>query len=157
MCRLRMALSLGMCFFLICSIPAFAVGMQDDDTAIDAVKAMITSHEDFTRDGDLEGVLSNSTDDVVIIAPGAPPIIGIDAYRDFEEAYLAAWHTDFVHDYAGISVEGETVVAYGIANGTMTPTNGGETIRFSNNFMLVARRQKGGGYKFAYVAFAPGG
>ena len=158
MCRTRTVFIYGLSFFLVWSVSVHAMGTQDNEKAIESVKTMIRSHEEFTQAGDLEGVLGNSADDVVIIAPGAPPIIGIEAYRDFEKAYLAAWDTtDFVHNYLGVTVEGNLVVAYGIARGKMTPKSGGETIQFANNFLIVARRHQGGAYKFAYVAFAPGG
>lgn len=56
---------------------------------VEAAKAVIASHEQLCRDGDLVGVLINIADDVVLVVSNTPLVAGKEA---FEEVYSnLAW------------------------------------------------------------------
>ena len=123
--------------------------------AIDAAKAVIATHEDFVHANDLESIMSNFAEDVVIVAAGMPPVEGAGAVRELYTAMLGAGrYEDFTHDYIGAAVEGDTVVLHGIATFNLIPKEG-EALSGANGFLIVAKPDKGGAYRFWRVAFAP--
>lgn len=117
-------------------------------------KAVIASHERYAAAGDLDGIMSNGTEDIVMMVPGVPLIQGIEAGRDFYRGMLAQGRWEFVHDYDGAIATGDAVILHGVARITFTPT-GGQPVKLANNFLLVLRKQSEGTYRFSRVAFAP--
>ncbi len=130
--------------------------MTHDASAVDEAKAVIASHEQFAKAGDLDGIMTNVADDVVMLAPDAPLVQGGDAFREFYTGLLRLGQWDFGHDYEGAEVVDDTVLLHGIARGTLT-LNDGDTTPLANNFLLVLRRQADGRLRFWRGAFAPSG
>jgi ketosteroid isomerase-like protein len=121
--------------------------------AVDKAKAVIASHEEFTRTGDLAGILSNVADDIVLLAPNVPLVSGLS---DFKHLYgdlidMGIW--DFTHEYAGSSVVDDVVILHGVARGTFTPSSG-DPAPILNNFLLMLR-QDGASFKVWRGAFGP--
>ena len=106
---------------------------------IDAAKAVIASHEQLCRDGDLAGVLSNIADDIVLVVPNAPLVEGKAAFRDVYSKLFGTGRWDFEHDYSGAEAIDDVVILYGAARGTFTP-NEGEPSPIENNFLLMLKR-----------------
>ncbi len=118
-------------------------------------KDMLKSHEEYAKAADLESVMTNVADDVLLLVPGIPLVDGKEAFKEFYTGFFAMASVDeFVHNYHGIEVIGNTVVLHGIANGTQTSKDSTST-EFANNFLLVLKYQPDGKIKFWRIAFAP--
>ncbi len=117
-------------------------------------KAVIQSHEEFAKAGDLDGVMTNIADGVVMLTAGASLIEGKEALREFYGGLLAAGRLDFGHDYSGAEVLGDAVVLHGVSRGTVTSPEG-EVTSFTNNFIHVLRREADGKLRAWRAAFAP--
>jgi ketosteroid isomerase-like protein len=98
--------------------------------------------------------MSNFGDDVVIMMPDTPLIIGRASARALYASLLKAGSFDFTHDYKGAEASGEAVFLHGVARGTFTPA-GGIAAPFANNFLLVLKKQTDGKYRFARIAVSP--
>lgn len=115
-----------------------AIKVTPMNEAVEKAKAVIASHEKFTRTCDLAGILSNVADDIVLLAPNVPLISGIS---EFERMYsdlidMGTW--DFTHEYKGSSVVDNVVILHGVARGTFTPASG-DSEPILNNFLLALR------------------
>jgi ketosteroid isomerase-like protein len=121
---------------------------------VEEAKAVVRSHEEFSKAGNLDGVMSNMADDVVLLAPGVPLIKGKEACRNFYAAALAMGRGEFTHDYHGAEVAGDLVVLYGFAHGTMTRPDS-TSVPLANNFILMLKYQPDGKLKMWRGAFAP--
>ena len=130
--------------------------MTHDASAVDEAKAVMASHEQFAKAGDLDGIMTNVADDIVMLTPDAPLVQGSDAFRKFYAGLLGLGRWDFGHDYEGAAVVSDTVLLHGIARGTLT-LNDGDTTPLANNFLLVLRRQADGKLRVWRGAFAPSG
>ncbi len=130
--------------------------MTHDTSAVDEAKAVMASHEQFAKAGDLDGIMTNVADDIVMLAPDAPLVQGRDAFREFYTGLLGVGQWDLGHDYEGAEVVGDTVLLHGVARGTLT-LNDGDTTALANNFLLVLRRQADGKLRVWRGAFAPSG
>ena len=126
--------------------------MQTTDPIHEA-KAVIETHEELVRAGDLDGILANAAADVVLLAADTPLVEGRIALRDFYAALLQMGAWDFGHEYRGAEVKGDLVVLHGVARGTLTPPEG-VGAEFANNFILIFARQPDGKLRFWRVAFA---
>ena len=125
------------------------------DALIASAKAVVTNHERLFLAGDLDGVMSNFAPDIVVLAPGAPFMEGLDAMREFYASWLASGSFESTtHDYSGAEVVGNGVVLHGIAESTLVPPEG-PPIRMVNNFLHVLKPDETGVMKFWRSAFAP--
>ena len=123
---------------------------------IQEAKSVITSHEQYAKAGNLEGILSNMADDAVALTPGLPLIKGKQAVKEFYAGVLAMGKSEFSHLYDGADLAGDVVVLYGLATGKTTLKDGTVTA-LANNFLIVMKRQADGKMKCWRVAFAPSG
>lgn len=124
-----------------------------DTELVEAAKAVIRDHENKAHGGDLDEIVTNIASDIVLFAPGAELVQGIPSFRDFYQTFLDMGTWEFRHEYSGHDVEGESVITYGVAHGTLTaPEN--ELVEFANNFMLVLKPENGR-FKIWRGAFAP--
>jgi ketosteroid isomerase-like protein len=122
--------------------------------AIEDAKAVVTAHENFVASENLDGILSNTADDIVVLVPGMSLIKGKQAVRDFYAGMFKAGKSQFIHEYQGSDVVGDGAILYGTAKGSLTKPDS-TAVQFANNFILVFRYQADGKIKFWRVAFAP--
>lgn len=126
------------------------------DQLIPAAKAVLSSHEENLGRGDLDAIMSNMADDVVLVAPGAPPLAGTDACRGLYVDLLEMGSWDLGHDYHGGEVVGDTVVLHGVARGAFTPAEG-DPESVANSFLLMLRPNSSGTLKLWRAAFGSSG
>ena len=135
-----------------------AAGVADaansaEDRIVESAKAMIRNHESKAERGDIDEVVTNISREIVLFAPGARLVQGIDSFRDFYQSILDMGMWSFRHDYSGHDVEGEAVILYGVARGTLKAADQ-DPEPFANNFLIVARPEDGR-FKIWRAAFAP--
>jgi ketosteroid isomerase-like protein len=133
----------------------FALACANRDSIQDAKNTM-KSHEDYVKTRNLEGVMTNVADDVVVLVPGIPLIVGKEAFKEFYAALFASLSSveQFTHDFQGSEVIGNTVFLHGTATGKGTNKDG-TTQEFVNNFLLVLKYQSNGRIKVWRNAWAP--
>jgi ketosteroid isomerase-like protein len=136
--------------FLVCLL---AFGCSPRSPVEDA-KAVITAHENFVASENLDGILSNTADDIVVLVSGMPLIKGKQGVRDFYAGMFKAGKSQFIHEYQGSDVVGDAAILYGTAKGSLTKPDS-TVVQFANNFILAFRYQADGKIKFWRVAFAP--
>ena len=143
----------GLCLVAACTRPApqIAPASQAD---VAAVTAMLATMDSCARTGALDRFMSLSTDDVVMLAPDQPAVVGKAAVREvyrglYTTLNLEMHHQPPVETYA----VGDLVIARGDAGGTATPKAGGTAVTMNNKFLMLFRRQADGSLKAWRVAF----
>lgn len=121
---------------------------------IERAKAVIQTHEEYARHGDLELVMTNVDPDIVLVAADSALVRGEDSFRAFYDGLLSMGQWDFTHDYEGADVIGALVFLHGVAPGTFKP-NDGPASDFRNNFLHVLRPGEDGRLRIWRAAFAP--
>jgi uncharacterized protein (TIGR02246 family) len=100
--------------------------------------------------GDTEGYLALVADDAVLMPPNAPPVIGKDAIRSWNQAMSKRFR---FQAYTPIDDEvvlaGEWAFRRATANWTLTPIAGGEPIHDSGKFIIIYERQPDGSWRVA--------
>lgn len=139
-------------------VPLLFIGCAADTPtradSVDEAQAVIASHEEYAKAGDLDGVMSNVDPDILVLTAGAPLVVGADRFREFYADLFSMGAWDFVHDYHGGEAVGDLVQLFGVARGTLTPPEGAAA-PFANNFLLQLRRGDDGRLKVWRAAFAP--
>jgi len=135
------------------ALGASSTAKSADPAVVESAKAVIRDHELKAQGGKLDEIVSNISEEIVLFAPGAELVQGIESFRAFYQSFLEMGEWKFQHDYSGHDVQGEAVIVYGVARGTLTAPDT-EPAPFANNFLLVLRPENGR-FKIWRGAFAP--
>ena len=135
-----------------CVRPAPTLGPASD-ADVEAVAAILATFDSCGRVGALDEVISHSADDVVLLAPDQPAVVGRDAVRELYKGSYAAVALDMQHRPLETQSLGELVISRGTASGTATPRAGGPSTTFDNKYLQLFRRQSDGTLKAWRVAF----
>ena len=101
------------------SIPLLAgvtAGNAESESEASEIVELETRWSDSFGAGDLEAIVALMARDSVLIMPGSPPVVGIDAIREATRAMLesddvVSWRSDFTR----IAPGGEMAYDYGTA------------------------------------------
>lgn len=105
------------------------------------------------RTGALDVFISLGTDDVVMLAPDQPAVVGKDAVREFYRGSYGTFTIDMRHASIETQAVGDLVVSRGDGRGTLMPKAGGQPMAFDNKYVMLFRRQADGSLKVWRVAF----
>jgi uncharacterized protein (TIGR02246 family) len=119
-----------------------------------AITGLLKSYEQALNASDVEGVARLYTDDAVLLAPGAPSAVGINAVRAAYTGIFQAIDIDLTFDIAEVNVvspdwaflrSSSRGVATVLANGARTPS--------SNHELFVLHKSRGH-WKIARYSFS---
>ena len=122
--------------------------LEDDLRAIRAlndhdVKAALAS--------DLDAIVSQWSDDFVVLPPAGPIVRGRDANAALAEQGRAQMQAfvpvDYVVDFEEIEVAGDYAFEWGTFRSVARPAAGGDDITFSGKLMRILKRQADGAWK----------
>ena len=120
-------------------------------TQDDAIRQL--AGEDFDKAenaGDVSAKMRLYAADAVLLPPGgAPPVIGQQAIRAWQEANFKKETTQGVSTVDEVQVFGEWGFARGTYSGVVTSKAGGEPQKSSGYFLVIVRRQRDGTWKIA--------
>jgi uncharacterized protein (TIGR02246 family) len=102
----------------------------------------------LTAEGDLNGLLSLLSDDVVFLTPGNPPITKNDFAKGFREVSAKA-RIEARQDVKEIRVSGDMAAAWSKLTVVLTPNNGGTTSEASGYVLTVFHRSPAGTWLLA--------
>jgi len=117
--------------------------MTDDEKAI---REVVATWMDATRNGDLATVLSLMTDDAVFMVPGQEPF-GRDVFAAASKN-MAAMQLDATSEILELQVLGGWAFIRSHLDMTVTPP-GGEPIRRSGNTLTLLRKEADGQWRLA--------
>jgi ketosteroid isomerase-like protein len=105
-----------------------------------AVARMVSSFDTFAANEDIESFLAYVADDAVMMPPGEPAVVGVQAIRAWYTAFYASFRSDMTHESLEVDAFGDIIIARGNATGTLTPKAGGAPMPFDNKYLFVLRR-----------------
>ncbi|MDE2136593.1 MAG: SgcJ/EcaC family oxidoreductase [Gammaproteobacteria bacterium] len=128
-------------------LPAAATGASREEADIRATDARWLA---AARAHDLEQTVSYWTDDVYMMPPGGPPILGKDALRRYVAGAFATpgFSISWVTDHIWVAKSGD--LAYAVGTDTIRLLSpGGQPIEEHNKAVAVWRRGPDGAWKCA--------
>jgi uncharacterized protein (TIGR02246 family) len=101
--------------------------------------------------GDVDAIVSQWTEDFVVLPPVGPIVRGRAANaaaaeqgRELQQAFIAL---DYDVDFEEIAVTGDYAFAWGTYRSTIRPRAGGADISYSGKLMRILQRQPDGAWK----------
>jgi uncharacterized protein (TIGR02246 family) len=119
-----------------------------------AIKAVLKSYEQALNASDIEGVVQLYTDDAVLLAPGAPSAVGIQAVRAAYTGIFQAIDIDLTFEIAEVKVVSPNwAVLRSTSTGVVTVLANGAQIPSSNQELFVLQKSQGH-WKLARYSFS---
>ncbi len=112
-----------------------------------AIRDLVDSWMTATEAGDTATVLGLMTDDVVFMVPDQEPF-GKAAFESTSAA-LEDVHIEGSVDIQELEVVGDWAYLRTYIEMTMTPTDGGDTVRRSGNTLTILRKESDGRWRLA--------
>nr|WSY55371.1 SgcJ/EcaC family oxidoreductase [Streptomyces sp. NBC_00886] len=108
------------------------------------VVGVLKSYERALNAGDVAGVVRLYTDDAVLLPPGAPTAVGIDAVRATYAGLFQALRLDLTFEVAEVNVvSSEWAFLRSASTGTVTTLANGAQVPSSNHELFVLRKSHG--------------
>ncbi|MBI3847176.1 MAG: nuclear transport factor 2 family protein [Planctomycetes bacterium] len=127
-----------------------AMGSHSDDaSAHRAHEAYVTA----INSNDLDAILGMFTDDVVLLSPGEPPIVGKAAVRPWVDGYLKAFKTHWDKTISEFVVNGDWAFERYAWKSTDTPRGGGDVVRDTGWGLLIYHHDADGKWHVARDAW----
>lgn len=122
-------------------------GAEDELKAINKLQKQVDA---AIIAGDTDGYVALIADDAVLMPPNAPPVIGKDAIRSWNQAMSRRFR---FKNYTPVDDEvvlaGKWAFRRARATWTLTPTAGGQPIHDSGKFIIIYERQPDGSWRIA--------
>ena|SRR5438552_9854491 len=118
--------------------------LEKDLRAIDIVNARDV---DFALANDAERMMSQWTEDIVLLQPGAPIMRGRAAIAEAFRSVEAPEISDYVLDIHEVKVVGDHAFQWGTYRYSMRPRSGRDPIQTGGKIMRILQRQSDGTWK----------
>jgi uncharacterized protein (TIGR02246 family) len=119
-----------------------------------AMKGLLNSYEQALNASDVEGVVRLYTDDAVLLAPGAPSAVGINAVRAAYTRIFQAIDIDLTFKIAEVNVVSpDWAFLRSTSHGVATILGNGARTPSSNQELFVLHKSRGG-WKIAQYSFS---
>ena len=134
-------------------------GTGMDDDALEGIEELRRKDIEASLRYDPAALAALSTEDVVMLPPGAAPVRGRDAVRaGLEQSKATADEVlEYREDFEETLVFGEYAVEWGWISGTERPSRGGELRRSRYHVMRVLKRQPDGSWRVHRSIFCEAG
>jgi uncharacterized protein (TIGR02246 family) len=129
--------------------------MNSDRVDRDAIAAVLREHVDAVNTTDVELLLKGFTDDVVYIGPGAAPVLGKIAMREYISPIYAQASIQIAMRSESLEIAGDRATEWGSCHGELT-LDGGEPISVNLHFMFIYRREPSGDWRISHDISTPG-
>jgi uncharacterized protein (TIGR02246 family) len=119
--------------------------LEEDLRAIEAVNKRDV---EAALAGDTATMMSQWTDDIVLLQPAGPILRGRSASAEtLRGAANSVEVLEWVFDFEEVKVLGDHAVQWGTYHGSLRPRTGGQTVRTSGKLMRVLQREPDGSWK----------
>jgi uncharacterized protein (TIGR02246 family) len=120
------------------------LSLENDLRAIEAINQRDVQ---FALAGDASLMMSQWTDDFVLLPPAGPILRGRRVIAEAFEGIESPEIVEYVLDIQEVKVLGDHAFEWGTYRYTMRPRAGGETIRTGGKLMRILQRQPDGSWK----------
>jgi len=120
---------------------------------VTAIKQLGEEYFKAANAGDVDRCVATMAPDVVVMAPGRPSIVGVEAVRGLSSNYHATYEVEYRLVYDEIEVAGELAFARSTALGTRKSRSDGRIEMVAWRNLWVLKRQNDGKWKFWRIIF----
>jgi len=149
---------LVLCFAFSCQKQGEQVAEEakpaaDVEADIDAINEVLNQYANGINTGDLDLWISLWADDGIQMAPDAPAVVGKEQIRAKYESIFPQFNLNMTVTLKEMKVAGDWAFTRGTYTLSMTPKEGGETIKIDGKSLAILERQADGTWKIARDCF----
>lgn len=125
------------------------------DTAADrqAIAAALSQTQAAENAGSVEQMRPYFSDDIVMMAPNAPAVVGAESVMVAMRGFFNAFAVAIRYSSSEIVVSGDWAFDRGTFRQTLTPKSGGPALADSGKYLWVYRRDSDGKWRQTRVAW----
>jgi ketosteroid isomerase-like protein len=123
---------------------------ESPQQAIARIRDTVQSAENA---GKVDPMRTSFADDLVIMAPGFPAVVGAKAAADFMAGFFAQFDVEISYASAEIVVMGDWAFDRGSFRQTLRPKNGGPAVSEQGNYLWLYGRETGDVWKHIRVTW----
>jgi ketosteroid isomerase-like protein len=143
--------AIGVLFLAFLTAACDSASTRDPAADRQAIAASTTRFQAAENAGSVDQFRSYFADDLVMMGPNMPPVIGGDSVAALMRVFHAAFAVQVEYTSQEIVVFGDWGFDRGTERYTLTPKAGGTPIRKSGNYLYVYQRQADGSWKQSRV------
>jgi len=149
--RLAYGLALSLLMLTACLSNSHSEASMSDLSAVEndlrAIEAVNQRDMQFALAGDKAGMMSQWTDDIVLLPPAGPIMRGRGVIAEASGGGENPEILEYVLDIQEVKVLGDHAYQWGTYHYAMRPHKGGATVRTSGKLMRILQRQPDGSWK----------
>lgn len=131
--------------------------VADAEADIQAIRDMIVELESAVNAGDTDRSMALSADDIVVIRPNEPALIGKEAVRNSTQQEFDELELQDVYEIKNIHVSGDLAVTHFLWSTKLKIKANGKSDETNGNWITVAERQPDGAWKCIYSIWSDEG
>jgi uncharacterized protein (TIGR02246 family) len=120
---------------------------------IEAIRQVFVHNASVINEGDLEGWISQFTEDAVFMPPNSEVLQGRDEGREFARPWYEQLDMEFEYSVDEIEVHGDWAFARWNYEGRYTPKTQGEIIHAKGKEIWILKRQSDGSWKCSHIVY----
>jgi len=149
--RLAHGLALSLLILTACVSSSHSEVSMSDLSSVEndlrAIEAINKRDVQFAQAGDKAGMMSQWTDDFVMLPPAGPILRGRSVIAKAFQGVESPEIVEYVLDIQEVKILADHAYQWGTYHYTVRPREGGETVRTSGKLMRILQRQPDGSWK----------
>lgn len=114
------------------------------DETVAAVRQHLQRQDLAFNSDNLDGFLKLIASDAVIMPPGERELVGLAEIRAWYDQLFDKYEIEMLHLPGPVELVGSLIVHRGMAQGRLTPRDGGASITFDNKYITLMRMRADG-------------
>lgn len=124
---------------------------------VEAIAHIRQAVQEAENAGDVTRMVPFMDSDIVLMAPGFPPVVGVEAVGDFMAAFFEQFDVEVSYASEEIVVMGDWAFDRGSARQRLRPKDGAPEILEEAKYLWLYRREGDGAWKHARITWNANG
>jgi len=120
---------------------------------VEAIKALFANNSSVINSGDLDGWITQFTEDAIFMPQNSVILKGKEAGREFARPWYEQFNIEFDISVDEIEVHENLAFARWSFTSQETPKAGGETIQRNGKEIWILKRQPDGSWKCSHIIY----
>jgi ketosteroid isomerase-like protein/dienelactone hydrolase len=146
--------TLAAALVLVACSPSVVRGRQDDSLTLSRIRDQVQEAE---TDGNVGRLRAVYADDVLLVTPDFPPVVGAEAVASFMQVLFDRFQVETRYTHDATALAGDSAVERGVVRQVWTPRSGEEPTTDVRPYRWVYHRNANGSWKQSHIVWGEPG